>query len=163
MRHEIPRESPNCISFWMPLVAAPFFGNTDAKTFYNTITKYLLYRPNRRGYQGLAQLKSIQANSTRIREERILNKNGHLLSMTNNWSRYNTYTNKGDHTALQTTQQNSHGKIDCTENEHSRVDIFFHLRAYYIFLFMDCNAISDMTVHPFLTLRVAETSVLWKT
>ena len=46
------------------------------------------------------------------------------------------------------------------ENEHTRVEILFHLRAHYIFLFMDCTAISDMTVHPFLTLRVAETSVL---
>ena len=36
----------------------------------------------------------------------------------------------------------------------------FHLRAHYVFLFMDCTAISDMTVHPSLTLRVAETSVL---
>ena len=48
----------------------------------------------------------------------------------------------------------------CTENEHTRVDIFFHLTSHYIFLFMDCTAISDMTVYPFLTPRDAETSVL---
>ena len=50
-------------------------------------------------------------------------------------------------------------KIDCTENEHIRVDTFSHLSSHYIFLFMDCTAISDMTVHPFLTLHDAETSV----
>ena len=58
---------------------------------------------------------------------------------------------------------NSHCKIDCTENEHTCVDTFFHLSSHYIFLFMDCTAISDMTVQPFLTLHDAETSVLWKT
>ena len=50
-----------------------------------------------------------------------------------------------------------------SENKHTRVDIFFHVSSHYIFLFMDCTAISDMTVHPFLTQHDAETSVLWKT
>ena len=31
------------------------------------------------------------------------------------------------------------------------------------FQYMDCTAIFDMTVHPFLTLHDAETSVLWET
>ena len=38
----------------------------------------------------------------------------------------------------------------------------FYLSSHYVFLFMDCTAISDMTVLPFLTLHDAETSVLWK-
>ena len=42
-------------------------------------TNHVLCLPNRRGYQGLAQLDTIQASSTRIREERILNENCHLL------------------------------------------------------------------------------------
>ena len=54
----------------------------------------------------------------------------------------------------------SHCCFGCTEYEHTRADILFHLSAHYIFLFMECTAVSDMTVHPFLTLRVAETSVL---
>ena len=41
--------------------------------------------------------------------------------------------------------------------------VYFHLSSRYIFLFKDCTAISDMAARPFLTLRDAETSVLWKT
>ena len=51
----------------------------------------------------------------------------------------------------------THCEIDWTEKEHTRVDIFFHLSWHYIFLFMDCTAISDMTIHLFLTLHDAET------
>ena len=46
---------------------------------YIIFNNLVLCLPNRRGYQGLAQLETIQANNTRIKEKQLFNENCHLL------------------------------------------------------------------------------------